>query len=259
MALGEMWLLALTLLQMAARVAAFVFLVPVPYLRAAPPQVKAALSVLLAFLLLPGHKGPPMVAAGVGLDRLAMAMAGETLLGMAVSVSAALVLGIAMEVFVLAARLVGLNAGFGYVSTIDPTTQADSGVLDVVGGLLAALVILTSGMDRPLLLLLSRSLAAPHIPDTAGAAQAMGALLGQAWTAGARLALPVIVLLLVIDLLLALGSKFQAQLQMITLSFPLKILGGLWMLSFGMAVWPELLSRVMSDALALLARLLGRW
>jgi len=250
----DIWLPAFTLLQLAARVAAFVYLVPIPYLRAAPPQVKAALSFLIAFLLLPGHKAAPP-AANTDLDRLAMAMAGEALLGMAMSVAAALVLGVAMEVFVLAARLVGLNAGFGYVSTIDPTTQADSGVLDVVGGLLAALVILTAGMDRPLLLILSRSLEAPHMPDAAAATQAIGALLGQAWMAGARLALPVIVLLLVIDLLLALGSKFQAQLQMITLSFPLKILGGMWMLAFGLAVWPELLARVMSDALALLARL----
>lgn len=250
----DIWVLAFTLLQLAARVAAFVFLVPVPYLRAAPPQAKAALSFLLAFLLLPGHKPGPLMAAGAGLDRLAMAMAGEALVGMAVSVAAALVLGIALEVFVLAARLVGLNAGFGYVSTIDPTTQADSGVLDVMGGLLAALVILTAGMDRPLLLLLGRSLAAPHVPDAAAATHAIGALFGQAWSAGARLALPVIVLLLVIDLLLALGSKFQQQLQMITLSFPLKILGGMWMLAFGLAVWPELLSRVMSDGLALLAR-----
>ena len=64
-----------------------------------------------------------------------------------------------------------------------------------------------------------------------------------------------LILLIVIDLLLALGSKFQAQLQMITLSFPLKILGAMWMLAFGFSVWPELLTRVMNTALAILTRM----
>ena len=110
-------------------------------------------------------------------------------------------------------------------------------------------------MDRPILRLLGRALETPHWPEMTIGVRAIGDLLSHAWTAGARLALPIVVLLVVIDLLLALGSKFQAQLQMITLSFPLKILGGMWMLAFGLSLWPEVMLRVMSDALALLARL----
>lgn len=251
----EFWAMISTLLQLTLRVAGFVFLAPIPYLRAAPVQMKIGLSVLLAFLLLPGHRAHSMIPETATLDRVAMAMAGECLLGLAVSLTAALLLGVVLEVFVLASRLVGLNAGFGYVSTVDPNTQADSGILDVMGGLLAALVIVTAGLDRPVLLLLSRALEIPHWPDLNSATRAAGYLLGEAWTAGVRLALPVIVLLLVIDLLLALGSKFQAQLQLITLSFPMKILGGLGMLAVGLSLWPEFLIRVMQDALAVLARL----
>jgi hypothetical protein len=40
MAWNEFWLAALALLQLTARVAAFVFLAPIPYLRAAPPQAR---------------------------------------------------------------------------------------------------------------------------------------------------------------------------------------------------------------------------
>ena len=255
MSLNEFWLAALTLMQLTMRLAAFVFLVPIPYVRAAPPQVKVMLSMLLAVLMAPGHTRRPFLPPDVETGRLMSAMAAEALLGLAVSVAMAVMLGVVMEVFVVASRLVGLNAGFGYVSTIDPNTQADSGVLDVLGGLLASLVIVTMGMDRPLLLLLSRAIETPHWPETAASARAIGEILGQAWIAGARLALPVVILLIVIDLLLALGSKFQAQLQMITLSFPLKILGAMWMLAFGFSVWPELLTRVMNTALAILTRM----
>lgn len=253
--LNEAWLTALTLLQLAVRLMTFVFLVPIPHLRAAPPQVKVMLGILLAVLLLPGHPRRPFLPPGAGIDRILSAMAAEALLGMAVTAAVAVLIGIVLEVFVVAARLVGLNAGFGYVSTIDPNTQADSGILDVLGGLLASLVIVTAGMDRPVLLLLSRALETPHWPGMTAGIHAIGEVLGQAWTAGARLALPIVVLLVVIDLLLALGSKFQAQLQMITLSFPLKILGGLWMLAFGLSLWPELMLRVVNTALAVLARL----
>jgi flagellar biosynthetic protein FliR len=233
----------------------FVFLVPIPYLRAAPPQVKIMLSLLLAMLMLPGHTRGPFLPPGADIDRVASAMAAEALLGLAISISLAVMLGVVVEVFVVASRLVGLNAGFGYASTIDPNTQADSGVLDILGGLLASLVIVTAGMDRHILLLLSRALETPHWPDMTIGVRAIGDVMGQAWTAGARLALPIVVLLIVIDLLLALGSKFQAQLQMITLSFPLKILGGMWMLAFGLSLWPEVMLRVMNAALAFLARM----
>ncbi|MEP7365645.1 MAG: flagellar biosynthetic protein FliR [Acidobacteriota bacterium] len=255
MSLNEFWITALSVMQLATRMLTFIFLVPIPYVRAAPPQVKVLLSMMLALLVLPGHARRPFLPPGAGIERIASAMAAETLLGLAVSVAMAVMLGVVVEVFVVASRLVGLNAGFGYVSTIDPNTQADSGVLDVLGGLLASLVIVTVGMDRPVLLLLSRALETPHWPDMTIGVRALGDVMGQAWTAGARLAVPIVVLLIVIDLLLALGSKFQAQLQMITLSFPLKLLGGMWMLAFGLSLWPELLLRVMNNALAILARM----
>jgi flagellar biosynthesis protein FliR len=42
---------------------------------------------------------------------------------------------------------------------------------------------------------------------------------------------------------------------MITLSFPLKILGGLWMMAIGLSLWPELMVRVLNQALAVLGRM----
>lgn len=56
---------------------------------------------------------------------------------------------------------------------------------------------------------------------------------------GLRLALPVLGLLLLTDLCLALASKIQAQLQLLSLAFPLKILVALAALagSWPLAAW----------------------
>jgi flagellar biosynthetic protein FliR len=71
----------------------------------------------------------------------------------------------------------------------------------------------------------------------------MVSLLAQTWSSAFRLALPVLALLLLIDLVLALGAKVQAQLQLISLSFPVKMLLSFLLLAASAQVWPPMLER----------------
>jgi flagellar biosynthetic protein FliR len=227
---------AFSFLEAASRMAALVAMLPLPYLRSAPVPVKLGFGVLLALLLVPAWPRP--VAAEMTLENAAA----RSLLGAASSVVTACAAGLAMDLFVAASRLIGLNAGFGYASTIDPSTQADSGVLDVVGGLFAALLAVTAGLDRPILLAMARSASELSLP-AAATAPAMVSLLAQTWSSAFRLALPVLALLLLIDLVLALGAKVQAQLQLISLSFPVKMLLSFLLLAASAQVWPPMLER----------------
>ena len=59
------------------------------------------------------------------MGRIVAGLAGEAALGLAIGLALAIVL----EVFQMAAQVVSLQAGFGYASTIDPTSGADSTVL----------------------------------------------------------------------------------------------------------------------------------
>lgn len=228
------------------RMAALVLMVPIPYLRATPVPAKIFFGAMLALLLVPSW--PRETAANLSVaGLLARSLAGVA----AVAVTACAV-NLAMELFVTASRLVGLNAGFGYASTIDPSTQADSGVLDVVGSLFASLLVVTLGFDRPILLALARSADTLTLPSDA-TLPAMTALLSYVWTAALRLAMPVLALLLVTDLILALGAKLQAQLQLISLSFPVKMLLSFFLLASCIPVWPGLLEQAFHQAFQILA------
>lgn len=236
-------------LEATARVAALVFMLPLPYLRAAPATAKVFFSGLLALLLLPAW--PRELPETVSLSGLAA----RALSGVAATAVAACGVNLVMDLFVTASRLVGLNAGFGYASTIDPSTEADSGVLDVVGSLFASLVVVTLGLDRPILLAIARSADTLALPSPV-TIPAMSALLAHTWSAALRLAMPVLALLVVTDLILALGAKLQGQLQLISLSFPVKMLLAFFLLAACLPVWPGLLENAF--AVLLNGRLLAK-
>lgn len=101
-------------------------------------------------------------------------------------------------------------------------------------GLLTGLLFFTTGTDRTLI----RVLAASFERFPAGSwftspttLDAMIRLGSGMFTLGLRLALPVIALLLLFDLALALLGRIQQQLQLLSLSFPVKMLATLGLLA----------------------------
>ena len=52
----------------------------------------------------------------------------------------------------------GAQAGYAYASTIDPNTEADSGVLLVFAQLMAGMLFFALGLDREVLRLFAQSL-----------------------------------------------------------------------------------------------------
>ena len=75
-------------------------------------------------------------------------------MGIAIGVSVA----IALEAFTLAAQVLGLQAGYAYASTIDPNTEADSGILLVFAQLMSGMLFFAMGLDREILRLFAQSL-----------------------------------------------------------------------------------------------------
>jgi flagellar biosynthetic protein FliR len=159
---------------------------------------------------------------------LAAAALGELFLG----VAASLLLLFLHEALAWAGQLIGLQAGFSYASTVDPSSQADSTVLTVIAQMTGSLLFFALGLDRLLIRALAASLAKyppgavwtrlaqPGEPERwlEAARVAGGAML----ETGMRLALPAVALLLLTDLALALFGRVNAQLQLLTLSYPAK-------------------------------------
>jgi flagellar biosynthetic protein FliR len=207
-----------------ARVAGLVGFLPVPGFKSAPALIRIVLAVAISISLFPLWPSMPDELPSFGK------LAGWAFAEMGFGMVVGLAVSFLVEAFQIGAQALSLQAGYSYASTIDPSTQADSGVLQVVMTLMTGLLFFTSGMHRELIRLLAASFQKfPAGTWTPSAASLNGILhLGsEMFSLGLRIAMPVIALLLLIDLSLAFLGRMQQQLQLLTLAFPIKMLAAL--------------------------------
>jgi flagellar biosynthetic protein FliR len=236
-----------------ARVGSALVFVPLPGLRSTGEPARAALAIGFTMAL---SSRWPDIGGSVTAGTLAGWVVSEAATGLAIGISVAIVL----EAFALAAQIAGMQAGYAYASTIDPNTEADSGVLLVFAQLVGGMLFFALGLDREVLRLFAQSLdrvpAGTYALTKASAAEIIR--LGSSLFAfGLRLALPVVALLLLVDFALALLGRLNQQLQLLSLAFPLKMLTALLLLSWIAPVFPRLLLEFSGHAWSAARRALG--
>ena len=237
-----------------ARVGGFVSFLPIPGYRGAADSVRAFLALAIALALFPVWPRLPNEEPSIGrLVQWAFTEAGFGLLvGLAVS--------FLTEGFQIAAQAAGLQAGYGYASTIDPNSEADSTVLQVVTSLSTALLFFTTGLDHQLIRILAASFTTFPTGSWTATTGSMDGLvhLGSAMiSAGMRLAFPVIALLLLIDFSLAVVGRIQQQLQLLSLAFPGKMAAALAILVALAPVVPKVFAAESERTLGVLWRTLS--
>jgi flagellar biosynthetic protein FliR len=237
-----------------ARVGGALIFVPLPGVNGAPEGVRAALAA--GFTLALFARWPAIDATAVGPMTMAGWALAEAAVGMAIGVPVAIVL----EVFILAAQVLGLQAGYAYASTIDPNTQADSGVLLVFSQLMGGLLFFALGLDRQMLRLFAESLS--RVPPggyhpSPAQAEAVIRLGASLFSVGVRMALPVVALLILVDVALALLGRLNQQLQLLTLAFPAKMLISLAMLGAVATLFPRILMQLAGQAWVVMHKALG--
>jgi flagellar biosynthetic protein FliR len=237
-----------------ARVSGALVFVPLPGVKSAPEPARVALA--LGFTLALYAQWPVVPADGVTVAVLAGWALAEAAVGMAIGVCVT----ITLEAFTLAAQILGLQAGYAYASTIDPNTEADSGILLVFAQLMSGMLFFAMGLDREILRLFAQSL--ERVPagayifrrETAEPLIRLGAIL---FSVGVRLALPVVALLIMVDVALALLGRINAQLQLLSLAFPAKMLSALILLSWISTMFPRILREISVHAWTAAHRMLG--
>ena len=221
-----------------ARVSGVFALVPIPGFQSGPRLARIVLSVSITMALFP--LWPRIDAARADAPRMLLWVLPEIAVGVTIGLGVAFIL----EVFLMAAQILSLNAGFSFAQTIDPTTQGESGVLLVFAQLAGGMVFLSLGLDREVIRTLAYSLEA----HPAGAwiarpaAEALLRLGGDMLALAVRLALPAIALLVLADIALGLLGRLNAQLQLLTLAFPIKMTGALVLLGWITVLLPRLLA-----------------
>lgn len=210
-----------------ARVSGVFVFVPVPGFAAGPDPVRIVFSLAVTLALYPLW---PVVHAVPETGTLVGWLVMEAVMGLTIG----LVVGFLSEAFGFFGQLISLHSGHSFASTIDPTTQADSGLIVVMAQSVAGLLFFTLGLHREVIRIFCASLVT-HPPGsftlsavTADTLIRIGATI---FSTGLRLALPVIGLLTMADLALALLSRINTQLHLNTLAFPAKTLATLAILA----------------------------
>jgi flagellar biosynthetic protein FliR len=250
LSLGTLYAFLLVL----TRVAGAVVMVPLPGLQNTPMPARAAFAVAVTLAL--AGRWPAVAGDAVTGAQLTAWAAAEATCGIAIGVALAIVL----EAFTLAAQVCGLQAGYGFASTIDPNTQADSGILLVFAQLMTGLLFFAVGLDREVLRLFALSL--DKVPPGAyvlgpAAAESLIGLGASLFSVGLRLAFPVVALLVMMDVALALLGRVNAQLQLIHLAFPAKMLAALLVLSWVAIRLPRMVHSMGALAIEASRRMLG--
>jgi flagellar biosynthetic protein FliR len=230
-----------------ARVAGLIVFLPIPGFRAAPDAVRVVLALALTLALFPAW--PALPATLPSISQLMVWVLAESGFGLAIGLAVAFLI----EGFQMAAQIIGLQAGYGYSLTVDPTSQVDTGVLQVFMMLITGILFFSTGLDRELM----RILAASFVQYPAGSWAGIVRLGGGMLVTGLRLAFPVVALLLLVDLALALLGRMQQQLQLLTLAFPVKMLAALAILTALTPLLPKLFSTASERTFAALWKLVG--
>jgi len=236
-----------------ARVSCIFAFLPLGAFRGAPDTAKIFLSLGFTMLLWPEWKSP--VAADVTVGRIVAGLAGEVALGFAIGLTIAIVL----EVFEVAAQVVSIQAGFGFASTVDPNSGADSTVLLTLAQITAGLFFFATGADRLLVRALADSLRlCPPESFTVKKqwANAMIHFAGSIFGSGLRLAAPVVALLLVTDAALAVLGRVQTQIQLVTLTMPAKLAASMLLLAATLSFQPKFFTSMMMQGIRLIEGML---
>lgn len=230
----------------------FVF-VPLPGIQAGAEPARVLLSVATTLALF------PLWPVTHPENTTAMLLLGQVLSEAALGIAVGIAVSFLSEMFQMGAQIIGLQAGYTFASTVDPTTGADSPVLISITQVCAGLLFFGVGLDHQILAAFANSLRT-RPPGEFVTNLPMARLLLQTgssiFSTGLRLVLPMVALLIIVDISLALLARLNAQLHLLTLAFPIKMLLSLALLSALVMVFPQLYTQASRDILQLVRKLL---
>lgn len=232
---------------------AFIF-VPLPGFHAGPDIARAVLALSITLALFPLWPKVNLHAPYIG--GLVVAMMAELTLGLTIGVA----VSVLNESFLMAGQIVGLQAGFGYASMVDPSTQADAGMLVVFAQMIAGMLFFAMGLDREIIRAFARSLetfpAGTFALAPAGAEEILRLASGM-FTVGLRLAMPAVALLLLVDVTMALLGRLNQQLQLLMLAFPLKMMAAVALLAALAVLFPHVYRGYSQQVMSRMAMVAG--
>lgn len=211
-----------------------------------PPLPKVGITVLIALGLLPSVSVP----LSDGNVSLAIVLAREVAIGMALGfVLQALLNGVE-----LAGHLSGAQIGLTYGATIDPQSGVRNNMLAMLYGSLATLAFLGVNGHHAVLRALAASYAGVPIGGGHLNASLVGSireLMGVVFVVGIRLAAPIVVVLLIVEIAVGLIARSAPTLSFQVIGAPIRILVGLFVLAALVSTIPAVTTSLLPSMLTL--------
>lgn len=219
------------------RVGCALFMLPLPGFKDAATTVRVVLVVSITFCLFPSW---PMLSSDVSSGA-------QFTLAMLAEVAAGLLLGLAVAIlhdcFQFAAQAISVQTGFSMASITDPSSKADTGVLLFMTQLTTGLLFFTLDIYHFMLRMLARSFDMFPLDSHAlqqASVQTVIHLAGMMFVTGLQLGLPMVFLLMLIDIAVALLSRLHSQMQLSSMTFPVKTVLSFVFLGAMIARWPTI-------------------
>ena len=212
-----------------------------------PAPVKVGLTVLLALGLLPS------VATVSGGDTSLTAIVAREI---AIGLSLGFVLRALMAGAELAGWLSGFQIGFSYGATIDPQSGVRNNMLATLYGLLATFAFLAINGHHMVLRALTASYGALPIGGGGLDGSLVGSvrdILGLVFIVGLRIAAPIVVVLLIVEVAIGLIARSSPALSFMVIGFPIRIIVGLLLLAALVPVIPAVTNSMLDRALVMAA------
>jgi flagellar biosynthetic protein FliR len=242
----------------AVRVGALMTFAPFFGNASVPNQVKAGLTLLLTFLLLPVYVtgAAPADAVSGGIFHWLRLATGEFAIGMIAGFTAQFV----FDGMILAGQMVGFQFGFSLANVIDPNSQVEITVISTLHELVALLLFMEIGAHRWLLRATAASFrmvpigtfSTTHLP-----AQEFLRMSGAMWLIGVEIAFPVVMATMLVDLTIGFLAKAAPQFPALFFGISAKVLVGLTVMYGAVAFWPSILNHYFYHALESLESLLA--
>lgn len=217
-----------TLVLLIARVGGLVMIAPVFSTKTIPVAVKTSITLILAVLL-----QPMALAHATTIPQITPeTFVGETIIGLALGLGAALLVGAAS----VAGDLIGMQIGLSGAAVLDPINNSSENVLGTFANLFAVTVMLAVDAHIVMIDAVARSVRA--IPIGSGLhAEGLHAMVKSAdvlFALGLQFAAPVIAAVLVANAALAILSRAAPQFNILSVAFPVQI--GIGLIALGASI-----------------------
>lgn len=227
---------------------------PAMMVAAAPPlgAVYAPATVRLGFALLLTLSITPVVVAPVDLSLFEVV--GVVLREMAIGFAIALAIRALISGAEMAGSLTGYQMGFSYGSLIDPQSGVRNSMFSVLYANLAIITFLVTNGHHSMIRALSMSYAQlpiglGHVDQSLVAV--VTSMLGIVFVLGVRLATPLILSLLVVEVALGLIARAAPAINLQAVSQPLRIVLGLVIIATLISMAPTLIARYINPVFEL--------